>query len=115
MKEVLEFKRPVFTVMLGLILSLATATAAICQENPAVRQARQLINNDQPKKAVGILNDAVKANPADACLFNNLGRAQILTGDTKAAELTFQKGIDLNPKEALNVAGKGHRAWLKTT
>jgi tetratricopeptide (TPR) repeat protein len=108
MKEVFVFKRPVFTVMLGLILSVATATVAVSQENPAIKQARQLINNDQPKKAIGVLNDAIKASPADASLLYNLGRALILTGDNKTAELTFQKGIDMNPKEALNVAGKGH-------
>jgi len=108
MKEVFVFKRPVFTVMLGLILSVATATVAVSQDNPAVKQARQLINNDQPKKAIGVLNDAIKANPADASLLYHLGRALILTGDNKNAEVTFQKGIDMNPKEFLNVAGKGH-------
>src|SRR5438105_981036 len=90
MKEVLDFKRPVFTVMLGLILSMAAATVAVSQENPAAKTARQLINNDQPKKAIGVLNDAIKANPADASLLYHLGRALILTGDTKTAELTFQ-------------------------
>lgn len=108
MKEVLDLKRMAFSAMLALIFSLAAATMAVSQDNPAIKQARQLIDNDQPKKAIGVLNDAIKANPADASLLYQLGRAQLLTGDNAKAEITFQKGIDLNPKEALNIAGKGH-------
>jgi tetratricopeptide (TPR) repeat protein len=103
MKDV-DFKRAGLIVMMIFFVAATT----IAQENPAVRQSRQLINNDQPKKGLSVITEAVKANPADASLLYYLGRVQIANGDNANAEISFQKGIDLNPKEALNIAGKGH-------
>src|SRR5690349_19130468 len=107
MKEV-KFTRAGSAGILMIFFTIISSVLAMAQENPAIKQARQLIYNDQPAKAVAILSDAVKANPADASLLYYLGRAQIITGQNKEAEINFQKGIDMNAKEYLNVAGKGH-------
>src|SRR5690349_1188634 len=107
MKEVV-FKRAGLPLMMAIMLSVVSSMVAVAQENPAIRQSRQFIYNEQPAKAINVLNEAIKANPTDASLLYYLGRVQILTGQNQQAEITFQKGIDLNAKEYLNVAGKGH-------
>ena len=107
MKDVV-FKRAGQTAMMVILFSVASSMMGLAQENPAVKQARQFIYKDQPVKAIGILNDAIKANPTDASLLYYLGRTQILLGQNQQAEISFQKGLDLNPKEAINTAGKGH-------
>jgi tetratricopeptide (TPR) repeat protein len=107
MKEVV-FKRTGLPLMMAIMLSIVSTLVAQGQENPAIRQSRQFIYNDQPEKAINILNEAIKAAPTDASLLYYLGRAQIIVGQNQQAEITFQKGIDLNGKEYLNVAGKGH-------
>jgi tetratricopeptide (TPR) repeat protein len=103
--KVSVFKR----VWLSAAIAIAFCMAAVAQENPAIKQARQLQWNDQPSKAISVLNDAIKAAPTDASLLYNLGRAQIISKvSAKESEITFQKGLDVNAKEALNLAGKGH-------
>jgi tetratricopeptide (TPR) repeat protein len=108
MKEFVS-KRAWLSASLAAMFFVAAITTAFSQENPAIKQSRLLLNNDQPSKAISVLNDAIKANPADASLLYYLGRTQLATGvSPKEVEITFQKGLDLNPKEALNTAGKGH-------
>lgn len=87
-----------------MILFIVSAEA---QELPSVKEARRLFDIDQPSKSLSTLNEAVKTNPADAVLLYYLGTTQLKTGDRQNAEISFQKGLDLNPKEALNIAGKG--------
>src|SRR5687768_11971071 len=79
-------------VWLSALFAAAFCMAAVAQENPAVKQARQLQFNDQPTKAISVLNEAIKATPADASLLYNLGRAQIIAKiSPKESEMTFQK------------------------
>jgi tetratricopeptide (TPR) repeat protein len=103
------FKRLWLLAAVAVAFCMATINSAVAQENPAIKQARQLQWNDQPSKAISVLNDAIKAAPTDASLLYNLGRAQIISKvSSKESEITFQKGLDVNAKEALNLAGKGH-------
>lgn len=103
------FKRVWLLASIAAMFVMVALTPVVAQENPAIKEARQLQFNDQPTKAISVLNEAIKANPTDASLLYNLGRAQILAKtNMKDAEITFQKGLDVNAKEALNLAGKGH-------
>ncbi|HEY9005310.1 MAG TPA: tetratricopeptide repeat protein [Ohtaekwangia sp.] len=98
----------------GMFLFLiAAATLAVAQEAPAVKQARQQMEIEQTNKAVATMTEAVKANPADASLLYYLGLAQIANGEKEKAEISFQKGLEVNPKEALNLAGKGYLRMLE--
>ncbi|HEY9048385.1 MAG TPA: tetratricopeptide repeat protein [Ohtaekwangia sp.] len=96
-----------------LLFFIAAATLAVAQELPAVKQARQQMEIEQTNKAVATLTEAVKANPADASLLYYLGLAQIANGEKEKAEISFQKGLEVNPKEALNLAGKGYLRMLE--
>lgn len=92
--------------MLMFLLSCA-ASLAVAQENPAIKQAAYLLETDQPTKAVAALQAAVSASPQDAALLYYLGHAQIKNNEKAKAEINFQKGIELDPKNGLNFAGKG--------
>jgi tetratricopeptide (TPR) repeat protein len=98
---------------LMLLFFIAAATLAVAQELPVVKEARQQIEIEQTNKAVATLTEAVKANPADASLLYYLGEAQIANGEKEKAEISFQKGLEVNAKEALNLAGKGHLRMLE--
>lgn len=96
-------------VMLLLSGALVTATA---QQLPAVKEAKKQIEMDQTSKAVNTMQEAVKANPDDASLLYYLGYAQIKNGEKEKAEISFQKVLDKDPKQALGYAGKGHLRML---
>lgn len=75
---------------------------------PEIKQARALIEGDQPKKAVDLLKKATGTYPTDATVWYALGEAQIAAGQRQDAEISFQTGVEKNDKEGLNYAGKGH-------
>lgn len=97
--------------MLMFFLSCA-ASLAVAQENPAIKQAAYLLETEQPTKAVATLQAAVTANPQDAALLYYLGHAQIKNNERAKAEINFQKGTELDPKNGLNFAGKGQLRML---
>src|SRR5690349_5803381 len=107
-------RRTWFLRILVLSFFINVVDVAYSQEVPlpAIKQARQRVEADQPKKAVALLKEAITANPTDASLWYYLGEAQIVTGDKKAAEISFQTGLEKNDKEALNLVGKGHLRLL---
>ena len=96
-----------------LLFFIAAATLAVAQELPAVNQARQQMEIEQTNKAVATLSEAVKATPTDASLLYYLGMAQIANGEKEKAEISFQKGLEVNAKEALNLAGKGYLRMIE--
>jgi tetratricopeptide (TPR) repeat protein len=97
--------------VLMFLLSCA-ASLAVAQENPAIKQAAYLLETDQPTKAVAALQAAVSAAPQDAALLYYLGHAQIKNNERAKAEINFQKGTELDPKNGLNFAGKGQLRML---
>src|SRR6188768_1582906 len=90
------------TLVLSFFITVVDVAYSQVVPLPVIKQARQTIEADQPKKAVTLLKEAIAANPTDASLWYYLGEAQIITGDKKAAEISFQTGLEKNDKEALN-------------
>lgn len=102
-----------WNVGIMLIFLSCAATLAVAQdESPAIKQAAYLLETDQPSKAVAALQAAVTANPQSASLLYYLGHAQIKNNERPKAEINFQKGIELDPKNGLNYAGKGQLRML---
>jgi len=95
------------------IMMLFSVSTAFSQAVPEVGQARYAQLVDQPSKSAPLLKQAISAHPEDATLWYYLGMAQIKTGAKQDAEISFQKGIDLNPKEGINYAGKAHLRFLE--
>jgi tetratricopeptide (TPR) repeat protein len=96
------------TLSFSSLMLIVTAISSFGQTNPNVEKAFYLIDVEQSKKGMALLEETVKANPLDAAVLYNLGIAQLRAGMKDKALATFEKGISLNEKEALNVAGKAH-------
>ncbi len=102
-------KRLGFVKTAFLLLFVINTQFAIAQVTlPEIDQARYQVLIDQPEKAKSTLKQAIAAHPEDASLWYYLGEVQIKTGAPKEAEISFQKGIEVNDKELLNLVGKGH-------
>jgi tetratricopeptide (TPR) repeat protein len=93
--------------MAFMIVLSFSVTGAFAQKEQ-IKEARYFVLTDQPSKAIQVLKKAVSDFPDDASLLYHLGMAQAKSGLVKDAEVTFQKGLDKNPKEALNLVGKGY-------
>jgi tetratricopeptide (TPR) repeat protein len=110
MKRVMESKYR-FALLIFLMSSFLTKNVVgqdVSPLVPEIKKALRLADIEQTNKAVESLNTLVQSNPTDASLLYYLGYAQIKKGSLDEALATFEKGIKLNDKEALNYAGKGH-------
>jgi tetratricopeptide (TPR) repeat protein len=91
-----------FTTLLVILSATAFAQEA------EIKAANKMLNSEQTAKAIETLNKATQTYPAYNKLWYYLGMAQAKTGDKKSAEMSFQKGIDKDPKDGLGYAGKGY-------
>src|SRR6478609_889404 len=98
------FVKTAFLLLFAINTQFAVAQVPL----PEIDQARYQVLIDQPEKAKSTLKQAIAAHPEDASLWYYLGEVQIKTGAPKEAEMSFQKGIEKNDKEVLNLVGKGH-------
>jgi tetratricopeptide (TPR) repeat protein len=108
MKTIENSKTVMNTRFFSFLALMLTAVASFGQTNPNVEKAFYLIDVLQPKKGMALLEETVKANPTDAAVLYSLGYAQLKAGQKDKALATFEKGIALNDKEALNIVGKAH-------
>jgi len=110
MKKAENFKTYMKTrswLSFSFLLLLMTATlASFGQPNAQVEKAFYLIDVEQPKAGMALLEETVKANPTDASVLYYLGIAQLKAGKKAEALATFDKGAALNEKDALNIVGK---------
>src|SRR5258708_2082217 len=102
--------RDFLTLLLVCVVAMANSQTPA---NPVIAKALYLVETEQTQKALIELEDAIKANPADASLLYYLGYVQIKAGERAKANASFDKGIALSDKEALNYAGKGHISMLE--
>jgi tetratricopeptide (TPR) repeat protein len=76
-------------------------------------QSKRLLETDQPKKAVALLNEALTKYHTSAELWYYLGTANMQLDQHKLAAEAFDKGIALNEKEALNYVGRASISLLE--
>jgi tetratricopeptide (TPR) repeat protein len=69
-----------------------------------VQQGLAQLDGDQPTKAKATMTAVVAASPTAENLYY-LGYVQLRTGDLKAAQATFEKGLAAEPKQPLNSVG----------
>ncbi len=113
MKKILEFlSRAWFAIFIILCLLILSARFVFGQ-SAEIQEAKRLIEVDQVQKAVTVLDKAVQTYPSDALVSYYLGIAQIKNGQRELALRSFDKGITLNEKEAINFAGKGYLSVLE--
>lgn len=109
MKEFNRERKGLLTVF--ALAALLVSNFAVAQEQEIKTAIRQL-TREQGSKAVETITKAAQAYPDNARVLYYQGMIQAKTGDKKNAEITFQKGIEKDPKNALNIAGKGYLRML---
>lgn len=97
---------------LACALILLSMQTGFSQETE-IQEAKRYIELDQPSKAEQIINETIATHPQDASLLYYQGYIALKNDDQEGALKSFNKGIALNEKEALNYAGKGHVEWLR--
>jgi tetratricopeptide (TPR) repeat protein len=92
-----------------IFLGLAVSNTITAQDiSGDVKKALKLVEIEQSAKAIESINTLIKTYPADATLWYYLGYVHIKRGELDKALTSFDKGIQINEKEALNHAGKGY-------
>jgi tetratricopeptide (TPR) repeat protein len=109
-KEMNSAKKQGFWTLTALFLIMSVTTFA---QEAEIKAANKLLAREQTAKAIETLNKATSSYPEATKLWYYLGMAQAKTGDTKNAEISFQKGIDKDPKDGLGYAGKGYLRMLE--
>src|SRR5262249_40123110 len=66
----------------------------------ALAAARKLLDDKQYDKALKLATIAVKRMPKRSGAWNTLGRVQLQMGKRKDAIASFEKSVDLNPKNS---------------
>jgi len=85
---------------------------AVAQDKE-IAEAKHLVEIDQSKKGLDVLTKAASTYPASPAVFYNLGLQQLKANKRQEALQSFDKGLAADPKDALNLAGKGHLAMLE--
>ncbi|HKT11952.1 MAG TPA: tetratricopeptide repeat protein [Terriglobia bacterium] len=71
------------------------------------RQAQTLLKNQRPAEALNIIRTGLAGNPSDWKLYDLRGRAESSLGNSRQAEASFRKAIELAPEHALGYADLG--------
>jgi tetratricopeptide (TPR) repeat protein len=105
----LNNKRNVVLTMLIMALTVISTFA----QNPEIKKALRLIDIEQPTKGIQALEQLAKANPESSAHQYYLGLGYLRTDQKDKALAAFEKGIQINEKDGLNYAGKGHVRLLE--
>lgn len=95
-----------------MFLFVLGAGSAFAQD-AEIKKSKRLIDIDHAAEAMAPIEAAIKQYPEEADLYYYLGYAQIKNNQLDAAAKSFDAGIKLDPKEAINYAGKGHLSMLQ--
>jgi tetratricopeptide (TPR) repeat protein len=98
--------------ILLVCLSVLGANIAFGQ-GAEIKKSKRLIDVDHATEAMAPIEAAIKQYPEEADLYYYLGYAQVKNNQLEAAAKSFDAGIKLDPKEAINYAGKGHLSMLQ--
>jgi len=92
-----------------LVLGLITTQISLAQDiTPEIKKALRLVDIEQSAKGAEAIDALIKANPTNASLWYYLGYIQIKRGELDKALTSFDKGVQVDPKEQLNYVGKGY-------
>lgn len=109
-KEKINARKQGFGVLTALFVALSATAFA---QQAEIKSGNKQLNSELPTKALETLNKASQSYPEDLRVWHALGMAQAKTGNTKQAEISFQKIVDKDPKNGLGYAGKGYLRMLE--
>lgn len=98
---------------LFLLCLFALGAGVAFGQDAEIKKSKRLIDIDGASQAIAPLEAAIKQFPERSDLYYYLGYAQIKNNQLDAAAKSFDAGIKLDPKEAINYAGKGHLSMLQ--
>lgn len=87
---------------------------AIRDAGEGLNKAWELINQrspEQARKAIRLFNDGIEDNPADAKLYNGLGRALLIARRPREAIAAWRKGLAFAPNFSDMQSGIGWAYW----
>jgi len=94
-------------VLLALVLGSSSAIAAGYYDlDEELESANKLIVEEQYKKAIDKLEDAIKSEPDNADAWNLLGYASRKKGDLERSAEAYGKALDPEHKDALEYQGE---------
>lgn len=96
-----------------LLFVLVLGAGAAFGQDAEIQKSKRLIDVDHANEAMAPIEAAIKQYPEEADLYYYLGYAQLKNNQLDAAAKSFDAGITLDPKEAINYAGKGHLSMLQ--
>ncbi|MBS1682487.1 MAG: tetratricopeptide repeat protein [Bacteroidetes bacterium] len=97
----------------GIATAFCLTFTIVVAQDAELKTAHQQINKDKKKLAVETLKKAVSTYPDAANLYYYLGKAQLLNGDRAGAKASFDKGVAIDHKVALNFVGQGYILLLE--
>jgi tetratricopeptide (TPR) repeat protein len=92
-------------IVSGMVIFLVFCSFLLSAQD--FKKAIQLFQDEQINTAKKYMVDLSKQYPKDAKVYYYLGKAYIKTNNSDSAELSFRKGLEVNPYELLNYAGMG--------
>jgi len=92
---------------------LLVGQTKVVAQGTEIAEAKHLVEIDQSKKALDVLTKAASTYPTSPAVFYYLGVLQLKANMRHEALQTFDKGLVADPKDALNLAGKGHLSMLE--
>src|SRR5579871_4419835 len=105
MKKYLDLLKKFGNVGLFAVFCLSPVFSFAQDPNAEIKKADLLADHGKKKGAIESLQNAIKTYPDAAQLYYYLGQAQLNVNDQAGAKASFEKGAQLNPKEALNQVG----------
>lgn len=112
MKRILQIISALWFPLLILIFLILLSITFVFGQTTEIAAAKSMAEREQFDKAINSLKDAQSKYPSSSEVFYHLGIIQLQSGDTAASGHSFDKGIALDEKGALNYAGRGGLSLL---
>lgn len=107
MKRILQIISALWFPLLILIFLIILSITFVYGQTTEIRDAKHLAEREQFDKATEVIKAAQASYPTVTELWYFMGRTQVDGGNLDAGRQSFEKGISVNEKEALNYAGRG--------
>jgi tetratricopeptide (TPR) repeat protein len=107
MKKILEIISALWFPLLILLFLIILSISVVYGQDTEINDAKRLVEREQFDKASAVLKKAQATYPDATELWYFLGTTQLESGDPALGRQSYEKGISLNEKEALNYAGRG--------
>jgi len=100
-----------FKISLQLIIFFVFSITSVFSQT--LKDAIKFTNNEQFESATSAFNQLIKLEPMNGDNYFYLGDNYFKSEDPDSAKISYQKGIEVAPENALNYVGVGKVLWYK--